>query len=59
MLTLLHDEFGPESDTVLARREYGAAAAVRRDEAPQPPARRRTLVALTDALAATRRGFGD
>ena len=59
MLTLLHEEFGSASDTVLARREYGAATAVRRDEAPQPPARRRTLAALTDALAATRRGFGD
>lgn len=59
MLTLLHEEFGPASDTVLARREYGAAAAVRRDEAPQPPARRRTLATLTEALAATRRGFGD
>jgi hypothetical protein len=59
MLNLLHEDFGPASDTVLARREYGAATAVPRDEAPLRPARRRTLAALTEALSSTRRGFGD
>jgi hypothetical protein len=59
MLSLLHEETGFASNAVLAPPREGAAAAVRRDEAPQPPARRRTLAALTEALAATRRGFGD
>ncbi|RDH73981.1 hypothetical protein DVS77_34255 [Mycolicibacterium moriokaense] len=59
MITLFHDELGSASDTVLGRPEHGVAAAARREEAPQAPARRRTLAALTAAVSATRRGFGD
>jgi hypothetical protein len=58
MLSLLHEEFGPAADAVLAPLRDGAAAADRRDEAPRA-AQRRTLPTLLAALAATRRGLGD
>jgi hypothetical protein len=58
MLSLLHEEIGSVSDTVLAPPREGSAAADRRDEAP-PAAKRRTLPTLMAALAATRRGLGD
>jgi hypothetical protein len=59
MLSLLHEETGFASNTVLAPPREGAAAAVRREDEATPRAQRRTLAALTEALAATRRGFGD
>ena len=49
---------GPGADAVLAPPREGGAATEQRVEAP-PSVLRRTLVALTDALAATRRGLGD
>jgi len=51
---------GPGADAVLAPPREGGAATEQRVEAPPSVSvMRRVLVALTDALAATRRGLGD